>query len=958
MAIVQIGTMVDSEGHPIGHGRVALKSFAERFFFDLQISTALRQEIAIWTRLAEVPFVFPVMSIIEIDQKPAIMMPEATRLPDGSSSLEDRIRIARAGLSPKDCLLAALSTALALVGCSQVIPNIVHGDIKPANLLLLGEIFYLADFGLSAIDNQAGPAGTPSYMAPELWAGSPRSTKSDLYAFGATVFAALNGKPPFSLQTTDPNAWLSLHGQDAPHFSALGPLGSLASELETVALGCISRKAEDRPTDFGEVFARLLALGLTFEPAATTHLMDVASGLRKFAVESKLELLELRIPPLLEQGHHRAALELLQSISESELSKDLLLIAGTTYSLNEDDEHAISLFEQYLATDPASPDRIRCLSEYGLSLRRLGRLAEARDIFEKLLTEADGDQTGLIRGNLAGTLIDLGEVERAEGELHWLTLNRPENAIANAMMAEVKRRLGKTDEAETAILRAIRLKPNSGQYRAILGEILLVDRKDPDAAIEALDRAFELGFQSIELLVNLTAANMVLGNQGHVGVLLAKLGEAPKELADSSTKKILGIVRSILGIAVSDPSETPEKEPEDGSAKSESESSNTREAETVSTLRETRSVEQHRKKLAEGLTSQIQARISMVEGAYTVDFYSRPEREEFVVEFCDGYRHLVRKFEGQFPTFIARKGGYRFANCERCGFSILTARDEFETISCQVCEHRGKVVTFRSPILDRLLAGCLEGVGLTVSETATEPYTTFLGLWFSDGVDPGVSSYLSEAGCKQLGSKTAAYEVFRQKHQERTTLELGSPTQVWACLMPSDEPNPGKDTPLFVEKILRDLRREHGNFRSMTITVPEGNWQDIFLGTMDDLLERLKSQSQTAHDPQLELALIQAAIQAGQIDAAKRRLAGLEILDPNGVETLTAQAAVANHLGDHRLAAKRAEEALRLAPRHVEARVLAIEAYSRLSDTELARKHRDILISHGHLKAGGNTNAS
>jgi serine/threonine protein kinase len=81
--------------------------------------------------------------------------------------------------------------------------GIVHGDLKPSNLLLRapGEVV-LADFGGAArADRVAGTGrlgeagGTPLYLAPEQFQGAAASGATDLYAAGAVLWEAATGHP-------------------------------------------------------------------------------------------------------------------------------------------------------------------------------------------------------------------------------------------------------------------------------------------------------------------------------------------------------------------------------------------------------------------------------------------------------------------------------------------------------------------------------------------------------------------------------------------------------------------------------------------------------------------------------------------------------------------------------------------------------------------------------------------
>ncbi|MBL8880430.1 MAG: serine/threonine protein kinase, partial [Phycisphaerales bacterium] len=112
--------------------------------------------------------------------------------------------IKRSGPLPSATALVALrEIAAAIIALHE--RGIVHRDIKPANVLIERDgRTQVTDFGLACKrqliglrDQPVEFAGTPAYMAPEMFDGQI-SPKSDVYALGITLFEILTGALPFT----------------------------------------------------------------------------------------------------------------------------------------------------------------------------------------------------------------------------------------------------------------------------------------------------------------------------------------------------------------------------------------------------------------------------------------------------------------------------------------------------------------------------------------------------------------------------------------------------------------------------------------------------------------------------------------------------------------------------------------------------------------------------------------
>ncbi len=153
--------------------------------------------------------------------------------------------------------------------------GVVHRDLKPANVMIDGHgRAKITDFGLAvnAAEGVGELAGTPPYMAPELFAGGAATSRSDLYALGLLLYEVFTGRRPFESSTL--LEWKRTHESTAPesparHVKDLDPI------VERLILRCLEKDPARRPGSAtqialalpgGDPLAAALAAGETPSP--------------------------------------------------------------------------------------------------------------------------------------------------------------------------------------------------------------------------------------------------------------------------------------------------------------------------------------------------------------------------------------------------------------------------------------------------------------------------------------------------------------------------------------------------------------------------------------------------------------------------------------------------------------------------------------------------------------------
>ncbi|MGE3456677.1 MAG: serine/threonine protein kinase [Kofleriaceae bacterium] len=145
--------------------------------------------------------------------------------------------------------------------------GVVHRDLKPDNLVLVGEdeLLKVLDFGIAKIvapDHQESMAlsserqlwGTPAYMSPERASGVGDDPRSDLYSIGCIGYELLAGGAPFR---GNPAEILYAHTTQPPDPPSVHRGEPIPAQLEAVILRCLEKDRSRRYQSAAELYAAM-----------------------------------------------------------------------------------------------------------------------------------------------------------------------------------------------------------------------------------------------------------------------------------------------------------------------------------------------------------------------------------------------------------------------------------------------------------------------------------------------------------------------------------------------------------------------------------------------------------------------------------------------------------------------------------------------------------------------------
>lgn len=263
MAEVYLGT------HTTLHRPVAVKLLKA----DLQEEPELRDRFEREARVIAMlrhPNIVQIFDFDSYQNQPYLVMEYVPGASLGAYLRELHKRNERLDLTQVRELLKKIAAALTYAHQN----NVIHRDVKPANILLTSRTVpvttdkplpddvepILTDFGLvrfiqSNTQTSTGTiTGTPAYMSPEQARGERVDSRTDVYSLGVTVYEMLAGRVPFEADSTLTVLHMQIY--DPPP-----PIAGLSPRLQEVINRALAKDPNERfqtPLEFAEAFETAL----------------------------------------------------------------------------------------------------------------------------------------------------------------------------------------------------------------------------------------------------------------------------------------------------------------------------------------------------------------------------------------------------------------------------------------------------------------------------------------------------------------------------------------------------------------------------------------------------------------------------------------------------------------------------------------------------------------------------
>jgi serine/threonine protein kinase len=231
----------------------ALKTIKQKYLNSQRTVARFYKEAEYLLALSDQPNIVRCYWIEEIDSRPFIFLEWVGHGSSQSSTLRKWMR--HQNLDRRFALNVAIDICKGLQQINQILPNLVHCDLKPTNILIThNQTAKICDFSHARYADEHRLLGTDQYAAPELWLKESVDIRTDIYAIGCILYELLIGQKLFNANSNQEYKQLHLESP-IPQLSKRTNLSPIVDEI---LAKCLAKDRRDRFADVQELLDLLI----------------------------------------------------------------------------------------------------------------------------------------------------------------------------------------------------------------------------------------------------------------------------------------------------------------------------------------------------------------------------------------------------------------------------------------------------------------------------------------------------------------------------------------------------------------------------------------------------------------------------------------------------------------------------------------------------------------------------
>jgi tetratricopeptide (TPR) repeat protein len=341
----------------------------------------------------------------------------------------------------------------------------------------------------------------------------------------------------------------------------------------------------------------------------------------------------------------------------------------------------------------------------------------------------------------------------------------------------------------------------------------------------------------------------------------------------------------------------------------------------------------------------VNTRIYFDDSTFSIDFYEDYKKKNYVERFLEGITSVTRSFETEGMGQIRlRPTIFYFTRCSKCGFSILTNRDDGYKMDCKNCDYKGVTHPIYGADFNSLLFEIHRALGRTIENLKGQILLLLIQPNDPRSID-SIIMLCQKADFEKLEGNSPAFLWLAMEGHRRGMLTLDKKFLQFRTVYDKDVLAYSNESPPVVDKLLREIRAIDPQVRSLSMNLnpQEKDLPNLMIqGRFDEAKDVLEREIQMKPADVANLILLSDILMANRrLIEAKEKAILAQNIDPTNSFVWHQLGKVQFELGNYRDAIKAYEQAIKIDPLDTPSMVKLIPCYRMIGRLDLAARFED-----------------